>query len=147
MQATESSLKALSAHAPHILHIATHGFYFTEKQVKRQNVLKFINTDAGLTAAETEDKALSRSGLLFAGANSVFGLQRGFKKAGAQSLIMSLWEVADEATQILMTSFYDNLLLGQSRHTAFHNAQQHLRAMDGGRFNHPQFWAAFVLLD
>ena len=77
----------------------------------------------------------------------VFGLQRGFKKAGVQTIVMSLWEVADEATQILMTAFYDNLLQGQSKRDAFHNAQRHLRTCEGGSFDSPEFWAAFVLLD
>jgi CHAT domain-containing protein/tetratricopeptide (TPR) repeat protein len=45
----------------------------------------------------------------------VFGLQRGFKKAGAQTLLMSLWKVDDTATQLLMTEFYRNLLSGQKK--------------------------------
>ena len=196
--ATETSVKVISGTKPRILHIATHGFYFTEDQASRakERIRLLGMADAsGQREVSSEDKALTRSGLLMAGVNvlkdqdlpmeaddgiltaqeisrldlrgldlvvlsacktgngdinqgeGVFGLQRGFKKAGAQTLVMSLWEVADDATQILMTAFYDNLLKGQSKRNAFHNAQQHLRTVDNGQYDHPQFWAAFILLD
>jgi CHAT domain-containing protein len=77
----------------------------------------------------------------------VFGLQRGFKKAGAKSILMSLWEVDDKATQILMTQFYKNLLSGQSKRQSLLSAQKYLREVDGGRYDEPKYWAAFVLLD
>ena len=38
--------------------------------------------------------------------DGVFGLQRGFKKAGAETILMSLWKVPDEETNILMKSFH-----------------------------------------
>lgn len=57
----------------------------------------------------------------------VFGLQRGFKKAGANSLLMSLWKVDDNATQMLMTRFYDNLTRGLSKYDALQDAQRCLR--------------------
>ena len=78
----------------------------------------------------------------------VFGLQRGFKKAGAQSLLMSLWSVDDEATQRLMQAFYDaHYRRHLSKRASLNEAQRQLRTYGGGRFNHPRFWAAFVLLD
>ena len=77
----------------------------------------------------------------------VFGLQRGFKKAGANSILMSLWEVNDEATQILMTQFYKNLVSGQSKRQSLYSAQKYLREYNNGRFNEPKYWAAFILLD
>ena len=77
----------------------------------------------------------------------VFGLQRGFKKAGAQTLMMSLWKVDDQATRLLMTEFYRNLLDGKSKRMAFNNAQQYLRTVEGGKYNRPRYWAAFILLD
>lgn len=79
--------------------------------------------------------------------DGVFGLQRGFKKAGASTLIMSLWKVDDRATQLLMTEFYQGLTAGLSKHQAFMNAQQHLRQCEGGKYNTPEYWAAFILLD
>ena len=77
----------------------------------------------------------------------VFGLQRGFKKAGANSILMSLWEVNDEATQILMTQFYRNLLSGHSKYKSLQFAQKYLREYDNGQYDAPEYWAAFILLD
>ena len=36
----------------------------------------------------------------------VFGLQRAFKKAGVNTIVMSLWKVSDHITQLMMTHFY-----------------------------------------
>lgn len=77
----------------------------------------------------------------------VFGLQRGFKKAGANTILMSLWEVDDKATQILMTKFYKNYLAGQSKRESLLSAQKYLREYDNGRYNDPKYWAAFIMLD
>jgi CHAT domain-containing protein len=73
----------------------------------------------------------------------VFGLQRAFKLAGVESLIMSLWKVPDEATAELMTTFYDEWLAGKSKQEAFRAAQQKVR----DRYNSPYYWAAFVMMD
>lgn len=79
--------------------------------------------------------------------DGVFGLQRGFKKAGAQTLVMSLWEVDDEATRLMMTEFYRNLIDGQKKREAFLNAQKRLRQYDKGQYDKPEYWAAFIMLD
>ena len=60
---------------------------------------------------------------------------------------MSLWEVDDEATQVLMSAFYKNLVEGQSKREAFVNAQQYLRITQDKKFDNPRFWAAFIMLD
>ena len=77
----------------------------------------------------------------------VFGLQRGFKKAGAQTLLVSLWKVDDDATQLLMTEFYRNLLSGKTKRQAFLDAQRTLRQAESGRFNRYECWASFVMID
>ena len=77
----------------------------------------------------------------------VFGLQRGFKKAGVGSIAMSLWRVNDDATRILMTEMYKNLTAGQTKREALSNAQNTLRSMDSGVFDKPEYWAAFVIID
>ena len=88
-----------------------------------------------------------QSGMGAVSGDGVFGLQRGFKKAGANTLVMSLWNVNDKATQILMSEFYRNLVKGESKRLAFVNAQQYLRTIDDGAYDRPKFWAAFILLD
>ncbi|GBU26804.1 hypothetical protein R84B8_00318 [Treponema sp. R8-4-B8] len=74
----------------------------------------------------------------------VFGLQRAFKLAGVETLIMSLWEVSDEATALLMSTFYNEWLIsGKSRQEAFKEAQKKVRA----KYPMPFYWAAFVMMD
>lgn len=80
--------------------------------------------------------------------DGVFGLQRGFKKAGAQSILMSLWPVSDDATCLLMTEFYRNWIeQGKTKHDALELAKQAVRSHTEKGWNNPKYWAAFVLLD
>jgi CHAT domain-containing protein len=74
----------------------------------------------------------------------VFGLQRAFKLAGVESLIMSLWEVDDNATAKLMNAFYGEWLIkGKSKQAAFKEAQRQVRV----EYPAPYYWAAFVMMD
>ena len=72
----------------------------------------------------------------------VFGLQRAFQQAGAKTVLMSLWKVSDEATQMLMTEFYSALLSGKPKREAFKIAQMKLRE----KFESPYYWGAFVMV-
>ena len=64
-------------------------------------------------------------------ADGVAGLQRGLKMAGVQTMMMSLWDVNDEATGMLMTTFYEGLLQGKPKHQALHDAQERVRTFKG----------------
>ena len=114
------------------------------------------NTEDGiLTAREIAQMNLSGVELVILSAcqtgcgilkdDGVFGLQRGFKKAGAHTLLMSLWSVDDEATKKMMTTFYEELARGRNRRTAFHAAQDSLRA--DSKYSKPRYWASFIMLD
>jgi CHAT domain-containing protein len=72
----------------------------------------------------------------------VFGLQRAIKSAGAESLIMSMWSVSDEATSEMMSLFYTHWLGGMSKREALRKAQEKMRA----KYSHPFYWGAFVML-
>lgn len=77
----------------------------------------------------------------------VYGLQRGFKKAGAHTILMSLDKVDDETTKILMVEFYRNLMDGKSKLQSLREAQQYLRKIDNGKYDDPKYWASFIMLD
>jgi len=72
----------------------------------------------------------------------VYGLQRAFQIAGTETLIMSLWKVADEQTQELMTLFYQKWLATNDKHKSFIEAQKELKK----KYPEPYFWSAFVLV-
>ena len=85
------------------------------------------------------------SGLGETSGEGVFGLQRGFKLAGANTLLMSLWKVDDTATQMLMSNFYKNYFSGKSKQQSLKLAQLSLR--NNPEYSDPEYWAAFILLD
>lgn len=197
---TEESFKQLDGTRPKLMHIATHGFFLTEKEAKKS----WLTSPSMLLMAENplkasrpiEDKPMTRSGLLLSGCNhailheqipeseedgiltaqeistldlrgldlvvlsacqtglgdvvsgeGVFGLQRGFKKAGAKTILMSLDKVDDEATRILMVEFYRNLMSGKTKCQSLKEAQQYLRKVDNGKYDDPKYWASFIMLD
>ena len=189
---TEASFKALSGQRKLLIHIGTHGAYAPDENVDANSLL----TRSLHQRVNTEDNALSKSVLYFAGADNklnnefipegvddgkltaqevstldfrglelvtlsacqsaegritsdgVFGLQRGFKKAGAQSILMSLWKVNDEATCLLMTEFYRNWIgKGKTKHDALELAKQTVRSHKEKGWDDPKYWAAFILLD
>jgi CHAT domain-containing protein len=72
----------------------------------------------------------------------VFGLQRAFFSAGAESLVMSLWKVPDQLTALFMEEFYRAWLAGVSKVDAMRKARRSMRA----RSADPRIWAAFVLV-
>lgn len=195
---TEASFKSLNGLTCKIIHIATHGFYYTESdsvKMKREHLDYMSNLLDKKSRSYKEDFSLTRSGLLMAGCNNVLrgyqlpididdgilyakeiaglnlrsvdlttisscdsglgditedgviGLQRAFKKAGANTILMSLHQVDDEATKILMVEFYKNLMGGKSKLQSLKDAQRYLRQFEGGKYDEPKYWASFILLD
>ena len=73
----------------------------------------------------------------------VYGLQRAFQLAGAETVIMSLWKVNDEATQQLMTTFYSEWMKSGDKFRAFQLAQKNMRE----QYEQPYYWGAFVMMN
>ena len=174
-QANEESFKALSGSDITALHIATHGFFLpTDEKLpgdqaliqsglllsganfawQNQPIPEGIE-DGILTAKEISFMDLRKTDLVVLSAcqtalgeitgEGVFGLQRGFKKAGARTIIMSLWPVDDNATLLMMTEFYTNLTNGMTKREAFLAAQNKVKTTEG--FGNSRYWAAFIMLD
>lgn len=76
----------------------------------------------------------------------VHGLQRAFKIAGVKEIIMSLWQVDDEATSRLMSEMYTNLLIRkQGPKEALLNAQHFMSKQKV--YGNPYYWAGWILLE
>lgn len=174
-QANEESFKSLSGQNIPLLHFATHGFFLESERkligdrslVQSGLLLSGANyawqnmtipegvEDGILTAKEISYMDLRNTDLVVLSAcqtglgeitdEGVFGLQRGFKKAGVRTIIMSLWSVDDNATQMMMTEFYTNLTNGMPKREAFLAAQKTVKTTPG--FENPRYWAAFIMLD
>jgi len=118
------------------------------------NVYSFNKESGVLTAYEAMSLNLDNTELVVLSAcetgrgenkvgEGVYGLQRSFLVAGAESIIMSLFKVSDEATQELMFNFYKNWLLEKmDKRKAFREAKRELM----NKFGDPIFWGAFVMI-
>ena len=80
-----------------------------------------------LTHVELAVLSACQTGLGRITADGIAGLPRGLKKAGANAILVSLWDVNDHATQLLMTQFYRNLLKGKNKIESLHDAQTYVR--------------------
>jgi CHAT domain-containing protein len=77
------------------------------------------------------------------GSEGVYGLQRAFKMAGVEYLLMSLWKVPDVETAEFMQAFYRNFFASQSIDNAFAAAQTQMK--NKYRYQ-PYKWAAWILV-
>jgi CHAT domain-containing protein len=76
----------------------------------------------------------------------ILGLRRAFETAGAQTLIMSLWSVEDEATRQWMRALYSDRLSGKSTAESVRGADRAIleARRRAGRSTRPFFWGGFV---
>lgn len=197
-QATDRAL--LSAHAPRVLHIATHGLFLDDVASGRpgsrggiwRSMPIAVPAAGGMSDALTASahaKPSSAPVLIMAGAayakdavdttqdgvvtdeeirgmnlwgtqlvvlsacntgqgivqrgHGVQGLRRSFIAAGAETLVVSLWQVPDEETSQLMQSFYQHLVgHAAPRVAALRQAMHTLRT----KRQHPYFWAPFIAI-
>jgi CHAT domain-containing protein len=75
----------------------------------------------------------------------VLGLARAFLFAGAESVVASLWEVADISTADFMTHLYRSMVR-ESKTPAEAILEARAALRNSRDFAHPYFWGAFVLL-
>ena len=73
----------------------------------------------------------------------VMGLGRAFQYAGAKTVLVSLWSVAEESTTKLTESFFMHLREGKTQREALRLARVEVR---GAGYENPFFWAPFILM-
>jgi CHAT domain-containing protein len=119
-----------------------------------KKMIETTGDDGILTAAEVVNMDLSNTKLVVLSAcetglgkiessEGTFGLKRGFKLAGVDQIIVSLWKVPDNETMELMTLFYSELAKSNNIDSSFSKAQKVMR----NRYPfEPGKWAGFVLV-
>lgn len=102
------------------------------------SILDLTNTELlVLSACKTGSMGLSYLGLS--------GLQKAFKSAGVKTMLLTLDDVDDAATYLLMVNFYKNLLNGFSKRESLRKAQHELRKSE--MFRDYRYWSNYVLVD
>ncbi len=171
--ASEPAVRAL-APGESIIHLATHAVVFDDEPMSSFLALAPDRTRAGpaseadgrLTVAEVFRLELAprlvtlsacNTGLGLVNGDGVLGLSRAFLSAGAPSVLVSLWRVADSVTRFQMERFYRALLdTGGDKAASIRRAEldtiralreSRLRAPSGRPLpEDPRLWAPFVLI-
>lgn len=117
------------------------------------NTMGETHNNGIVTAQEIANLDLSKTGLVVLSAcetalgdinstEGVYGLQRGFKMAGVNKMIMSLWPVPDKETAELMQHLYENIARGETFYNSFYKARAKIKQ----KYKDPYQWAGFVLI-
>jgi CHAT domain-containing protein len=98
--------------------------------------LKLRSDSVVLSACNTGSGTISR-------AEGVMSLGRAFLAAGSSSVTVSLWQVSDKSTAVLMENYYEGLLQGKKKSVALAEAR---RAVFANGDKDPFFWAPFIVM-
>ena len=146
-EATLEVLREKGAHC-RFIHIATHGSF-------RQDNPMFSSISLGdsrlslfdLYQLDLPSELVTLSGCgtglnVVVGGDELLGLVRGLLYAGAQGVLVTLWDVNDQSTAEFMKLFYEHLKTNPSKARAVQYATAELRK----KYPHPYYWAPFVLV-
>jgi CHAT domain-containing protein/tetratricopeptide (TPR) repeat protein len=159
LEASEKNVKLKDLSHYKYLHFAVHGILsYDVPQIKEPSLVLsmfpsdseedgFLTMDEILRLKLNADLVTLSACKTALGANitgeGIVGLSRAFMISGARSVVVSLWEVPDEATSILMQQFYQNIVNGYTKAEALARAKHYMRERG---YENPYFWAAFVLI-
>ncbi|HSN87110.1 MAG TPA: CHAT domain-containing protein, partial [Thermoanaerobaculia bacterium] len=157
-QASEANVKANPfLKEARRIHFAVHGFV-NEKEPELSGLLLSLNGDpwengllqtyeifnlelnADLVVLSACDTGLGKN----VSGEGLIGVTRALFYAGAASVVVSLWQVADTSTSDLMVRFYRHLNEAGDRAEALRLSK--LELIREGRFDHPYYWAPFILI-
>lgn len=157
-EASEEALKGSDAVSrARWLHFATHGL-LDERQPAYSAVLMAASEegaeDGFLQTHEVFGLDLNAELVVLSGCDTglgkrvrgegLVGLTRAFLYAGAQSILVSLWQVADQPTAELMVLVYRNLAAGREKAEAIRLAK--LELLRRNPASHPYYWSSFILV-
>ncbi len=159
LAANEDKIDSADVANYRIVHIATHGLLDVERPQFTGVVLSLVgNTKAdGFLRTDEIFNLKMRPSLVMLSAcetglgkekrgEGVIGLTRAFMYAGAPTVGVSLWSVADKSTADLMTDFYKRLLSSGSHSSVAAMREAQLAMISGKKYSAPFYWAPFVLV-
>ncbi|BAY20062.1 tetratricopeptide domain-containing protein (plasmid) [Anabaenopsis circularis NIES-21] len=137
-----------------IVHISTHGQFSSDIQrtgflaYDRQiNIVEFdslLRNKARISPGRIELLVLSACQTAKGNRRSALGIAGVAVQAGARSTVASLWLVEAKSTVLLMQKFYLGLNNGLTKAEALRQAQLSLKS--NPKYNHPYYWAPFILV-
>ncbi|HEY6230402.1 MAG TPA: CHAT domain-containing tetratricopeptide repeat protein [Pyrinomonadaceae bacterium] len=161
LDASEDNVDTRDISKYRVLHIATHGLLNAERPQFTGVVLSLVgnkNEDGFLRTDEVFNLKLGSPLVMLSACETglgkekrgegVMGLTRAFMYAGAPTVGVSLWSVADKSTAELMTDFYKRLLGPSASPVAASSAMREaqLAMIAGKKYSAPFYWAPFVLV-
>jgi CHAT domain-containing protein len=160
LDASESNVEDRDLRQYRVLHFATHGLLNTQRPQFTGVVLSLVGnregTDGFLRTDEVFNLRLGSPLVMLSACETglgkeargegVIGLTRAFMYAGAPTVGVSLWSVADKSTADLMADFYRNLLGGAGAQPSAALRTARLDMIAGKRYSAPFYWAPFVLV-
>lgn len=164
LDASEDNLDARDVSKYRVLHIATHGLLNAERPQFTGLVLTLVGNkseDGFLRTDEVFNLRLGSPLVMLSACETglgkekrgegVMGLTRAFMYAGAPTVGVTLWSVADKSTADLMTDFYKRLLSSPANSSASVSPSAAMRdaqlaMISGKKYSAPFYWAPFVLV-
>ncbi len=141
-----------------VIHLAMHAMIndsipmfskliFAESQ--KDTSSSFLNTyeiyDLVLNASMVTLSACNTGSGILRNGEGIMSLARGFIYAGVPSIVMTLWEVQDKSGSDIMTSYYKNLTLGDSKDVALQKAKLEFIYNSPDYNTHPFYWSAYIV--
>lgn len=181
---TEAVFKSLPLNSYRYIHFATHGDINEQTPAqsglilsKKDDMENLFGEDGYLNSSEISLLNLNSDLVVLSACNTglgkvvggegLLGLQRSFLNAGSSAVLVSLWNIYDRSTPLLMSSFYKNMLDYEKEESGifytflswFHTqpiplADYKTRALRDTKlkmikhpyYNHPVHWASFILI-
>ena len=142
-----------------ILHFATHGIVDKKQPEKSGIVLSLFNKKGDRIKGYLELKDLFNqdypADLIVLSAcetglgtqvngEGLVGLTRGLMYAGGERVVLSLWQVSDAGTSVLMQEFYQQMLKEDKNPVEALRAAQR-KLWEGEKWRNPYYWAGFTV--
>ncbi|MCH2023997.1 MAG: tetratricopeptide repeat protein [Saprospiraceae bacterium] len=142
-----------------VIHLAMHGLLnkkepvlsslaFTETNDSAQNnfLCAYEITKMDLKADLVVLSACETGFGKFERGNGIASLARSFMYAGVPAMIVSLWQVNDRATSMIMQNLYNNLTIGMEKDEALRQAKLNYMKSTTNITAHPTFWSPFIMI-